>query len=828
MNDIFLEGATPSYFLMAKVAVDKTRYDFDILYSYYVPDEIKHKARAGSRVLVSFGRNREKREGLIISIEKTSTYDEKIKNISELIDDSPILNEEMIKLAIFMKNRYFCTLYEAIRAITPVGAKLKTSKKYKIVSQEYVNALLTKEELSVINILTSKKCATLADISKKMVDFDKDKLEKILKKLIEYDIVEEFSESSNAIKSATAIFVEINNQTSPENIKLTEKQRVVYEFLKNKKDISLKELLYFTGMTSAVVKALEKKDVVRLVTRMHYRTPYRDKVEQKIEKITLTEDQQKSFDYLYDKYKSGKPNVSLLFGVTGSGKTSVFMSLIDKAIEDDKGVIVMVPEIALTPQLTRIFRERFGENIAVFHSGLSAGERFDEWRRIKEKKAKIAIGTRSAIFAPLDDIGLIIVDEEQENSYRSESNPKFHARELAKFRCNEHKCLLVLSSATPCVESYYFASNGIYGLTKINKRYGKALLPKVQIVDMNEEESLTEEKEIFSLDLMRAIKDNLENHLQSVILLNRRGHSTFISCCKCGEVLTCPRCSVSMVYHARNNRFMCHYCGFSQQYDTTCPKCGEDSLRVIGCGTQKVQEKLKDLFPKARILRMDADSINSKFSYEENISKFLQGDYDIMIGTQMVSKGLNFPKVTLACILSADQTLYGEDFRSSERAFSLITQTIGRSGRGDDKGIAIIQTYTPENSIIKLASDQNYERFYDSEIEIRRTMLYPPFSDIVVVSFFGSEEAKAKEDSKFFINILKTALNEKYNEIPISIFGPSAASILKVNDEFRYKIIIKCKNSKKFRNMLSEVYIEFLKRAKRPKISIDVNPNVTV
>ena len=511
---------------------------------------------------------------------------------------------------------------------------------------------------------------------------------------------------------------------------------------------------------------------------------------------------------MYLQYRSGKGGVSLLFGVTGSGKTSVFLRLIDRVREDGRGVIVMVPEISLTPQTISIFRARYGSCVAVFHSGLTLAERLDEWKRVNNGDATIVVGTRSAVFAPFRDIGLIIMDEEQEGTYQSESSPRYRARDVAKYRCAYHKALLVLSSATPSVESYYYAQKGRYTLNVLPARYGQAELPKVDIVDMNRELECGN-RTIFSSTLCEALEQNLKDGRQSILLLNRRGFNTFVSCRACGHVLTCPNCSITLTYHAANQRLMCHYCGFSVPFTRECPVCHEDQVHYTGFGTQRAQQQLTELFPQARILRLDADSTMARFAYDKKLKRFADGEYDIIVGTQMVAKGLDFENVTLVGVLSADQALYGDDFRSYERAFDLLTQVVGRSGRGRYRGRAVIQTFTPENKVIALAAKQDYPEFYREEIELRRAMLYPPFADLCVVGFAGGSEAKVRAASVAFMQKLREMARTEYPELPLRVLNPSPALIGRVNNKYRYKLLVKCRAGRQLREMISRLLVWF-------------------
>ncbi|MBR1779048.1 MAG: primosomal protein N', partial [Clostridia bacterium] len=614
--------------------------------------------------------------------------------------------------------------------------------------------------------------------------------------------------------------------------KLTKRQREVVDLLQEKfKDGAfLKEIQYYLGTSASVIENLEKKGFVNVFYEDFYRDPYKNRpFEVKKEEINLSVEQNEVYASLYDLYMKEKYEVSLLYGVTGSGKTSVFLKLVDKACKDNKGVIVMVPEIALTPQMVNLFKSRYGNKVAVFHSGLSAGERLDEYKKVKRNEANVVIGTRSAVFAPVKDLSLIVIDEEHETTYKSEQTPRYNAKEVAKFRCFHNNGLLILSSATPSVEDFYLAKNGRYHLHKISSRYSSAKLPEVSIVDMNLERE-NGNISSFSRFLIDELARNIENNQQSILLLNRRGYNTFISCRNCKEVISCPNCSISLIYHSANNRLMCHYCGHSTSLPQVCPRCKEPTIKYMGLGIQKAEEELKNLFPNAKILRMDSDSVAGKFSYEKKLNEFLSGNYQIMLGTQMISKGLNFPNVTLVGVLSSDQSLFSDDFRSYERTFSLLTQVIGRSGRFQKTGKAIIQTFSPEHLVINLAKKQDYEKFYNSEIKMRKAMLYPPFVNLCLVGFAATNEKNVLEISQDFLREFISLVKSEYINMPLKVLGPSPANILKLDNKFRYKIIIKCLNNKDFRNLISKLLIKFSDKKVNKNVSlyIDFNPEFVV
>lgn len=816
---------------IAKVAVEGTLYHFDMEFDYIIPENIDTNNLVGSRVLVPFGLGNKKKHGVVFEV-VSEKLDEKIKPIYAVLDKAPLLSVEMISLARWMKRRYYCTLFDAVKTMLPSGINRKLVNYYKL--SDNINFLekfdLNDSEINIIEIL--KKKDKFISYKKLQLETSVDNLDKILLRLKKLGIILQKEDSINKVSDASIKMVSVTDigKVKNLNLKLTQKQKKVYDAIKACSEISVKEVCYYTGVTASVVDSLVKKGIVYYFENQVYRNPYKniEKLYNK-EDILLSDEQKTSFNNLYKEYTSGKASVSLLYGVTGSGKTAVFMKLIEAVRKDKKGIIVMVPEIALTSSLIRQFHQRFGEKVAVFHSGLSVGERADEWKRVKNGDADIAIGTRSAVFAPFENLGLIIMDEEQEYTYKSDSSPRFHARDIAKFRCKQNNTLLVLASATPSIESYYMALNGRYSLNTISRRYGQANLPKVKIVDLNEEINKGNNS-AFSEILIKELVENLQNHKQSIILMNRRGYNTFASCRACNEVLTCPNCSISLTYHSANGRLMCHYCGYSVEFTDECPNCHEHEIRYLGFGTQKIEEDLQKVVPEARILRMDADTTMAKFSHDRKFRLFSEGKYDIMIGTQMVAKGLDFDNVTLVGVLSADQSLYNNDFRSYERTFSLLTQVVGRAGRGNYAGRAIIQTYTPENSVISLAAQQNYDEFYNSEIKMRKAMLYPPFVDLCVICFSGKNQERILSAAKDFFNMLRKLASKDYSELPLRVLEPSQTTIIKLNNKYRYKLIIKFRNSRRFQELISRLLVWFEKDKKYSEVSVyvDVNPDMII
>jgi len=812
-------------YLVAGVAVDRTAYHFDKLYDYVVPQNARDMAKVGCRVMIRFG-NGSLRQGMILRLH-TEEDAAGLKSIDELLDREPVLSPELAELVFQMKDRCFCTLFDACRTMLPTGLSLRVTFDYAL-AQDYRQkaeaAALTETENQIIAYLQQRKKPVRQDRLLKNLGLCEDSL---LIRLTKKDILTRSETVKKRLQDLSIKMVTLCHEDSGR--KLTPMQKEVVDVLNSVGDVSKKEICYFTGVSGAVVDNLVKRGICAYYDA---EPPVPERQEESAaadEDITLISGQQRAYDELLAKYESKTPGAALLYGITGSGKTSVFMKLIDRVKADHRGVICMVPEIALTPQLLHKFTARYGDSVAVFHSGLSLSKRLEEWKRVKNGQASIVVGTRSAVFAPLNDIGLIVMDEEQEYSYKSGANPRFHARDMAKLRCRYHSCLLVLSSATPSVESYYLAQQGRYSLHTLNVRYGSARLPKVITADMNREQAAGNSSG-FSSVLLEEIEKNLSRGEQSIILLNRRGHNTFVACRSCNEVLSCPNCSISLTYHSANNRLMCHYCGYSVPTPRECPGCGSDKLRYSGSGTQKAEQQLQELFPSARLLRLDTDSTMQRYAYEKKLSAFRKGDYDIMLGTQMVAKGLDFPKVTLVGVLSADLMMHSDDFRSYERTFSLLTQVVGRSGRGDIEGRAVIQTYEPENPVIELAAAQDYNAFFDSEISLRQSMLYPPFADICVVAFSGEDRQQTHRASLFFAERLSQLAGSEYAKEPMRVLGPSPALIARVSNRFRYRIIIKCKNNRRMRELLSRLLTEFGKNREFAEVNAfaDIDPDTII
>lgn len=740
---------------IAKIAVSAAIYPIDRPYSYIVPEPLADKAVPGMRVTVPFGRGNRRSEGVVLSVEDESARTD-LKCVEEVLDSEPVFSGEHLKLAMWMRDRFFCTFYEAARAMLPAGMWFRDS----------VRRVGDKVQ----------KFAALAVSSEEAAEYARQK-----------------------------------RMGAP-------RQSAVLEFLSAIGEAPLSEVTSFTGASTQTVNSLEKQGLLITQLREVYRRPARP-TGWDAPPIVLTSEQERAFGGLREMLSSGKPSAALLYGVTGSGKTSVYIRLVEETLKSGRTAIVMVPEIALTPQLMDIFSSRFGEDIAVLHSSLTTGERYDEWKRINAGLVKVVIGTRSAVFAPLKDLGLIVIDEEQEHTYKSENAPRYHARDVAKFRCVHSNALLLLGSATPSVETMYAARTGKYSLFVLSDRFNTHPLPRVLIADMREELKAGNGGAVSSL-LREELQKNIDNGEQSILFLNRRGASSLVMCGQCGYTFECRNCSVSMTYHSVGSRLRCHYCGWSQPVPEECPECG-GKLKFVGVGTQKLEEELGQLFPGVGIIRMDTDTVARAGSHQKLLAKFRDRRVPILLGTQMVTKGLDFANVTLAAVISADQSLYAGDFRAHERTFSLITQVVGRSGRGDKPGRAILQTFTPENYVLKLASDQDYMSFYEQEIDVRRLLSAPPIRDSVTVTVTGLEEAAVLRGCVALSDMLKNAFGSR-----AAVLGPAPAGVTKVNNRYRYRLTLSLTNDHNSREIIRRAIQTFASQKETRKLTVyaDLDP----
>lgn len=808
--------------LFAQVAVENTVYRFDKLFTYAVPVSLQERVVPGVRVEVPFGAGNRGRIGVVFSL--TEEIGQQVKEIKAVLDREPVLSAEMLELVLWMKERYYCTLFEAVKLMIPAGLQFRLRNSY-VLSPEFKNfdrECYTPVQWQLILLLRSAGKSVFSETISGKLGITEDSPD--FSALLEQGIVCKVNTAASKIKDAVSKMV----RPIPEFTgKLTPRQKDVYQTLLDVGEASEKELCYFTGVSSSVVKALTDKGAAEVFEYEVYRRPaHFGEAEEQPQAVQLSASQQEAFDGLLAEYRNQSGNrCALLYGVTGSGKTAVFLKLIQSVRKEGKGVIVMVPEISLTGQAISRFRQSFGDSVAVFHSGLSLGERMDEWKRVRRGEAEIVVGTRSAVFAPVQKLGLIVIDEEQEHTYKSESSPRYDAREVARFRCWKNGAFCLLSSATPSLESCRMAKEGKYGFYRLTARFGEAQMPEVELVDMNFDGAPGESRAIGGR-LSQALIENFRQGRQSIVLLNRRGYHTFASCTSCHQVVSCPNCSISLTYHSANHRLMCHYCGYSVPYSRKCPSCGGDTVSFHGLGTQKAEEQLCELLPEARILRIDTDSVAARFSLEKKLDQFARGEYDVMVGTQMVAKGLDFENVTLVGVLSADQSLYSDDFRSSERTFDLLTQVVGRAGRGKYPGTALIQTFSPENPVLRFACKQDYFGFYEQEAAFRQALLYPPFVDLLVIGFVGQQEQKVKEAASLFLEMLGKLASEEYSELPLRVLRPSPAAVARMGGKYRYKLIVKCRNTRRFREMAERLLLDFGEQRDFQQVTVyaDANP----
>ena len=811
--------------MIAKIAVAAANFAIDKPYSYYVPENLT--VRPGQRVMLPFGRANKRTEGIVLTVENGSA--DKLKAIERCLDETPVLTDSQLRLAAFLRERYFCTFFDAIRVMLPAGLWFRTKLTVTLTEdRSWKEKTLRKEDArAVLELLENMGGQAQEDALRNLIA-DEEALSQVLtyltrKKWVsaQTDYLRKTHDKSEKI-ATLAVPAEEAMAYAERRPKSAAMQRQVLELLCGVGSVAVKDLCYFTGASMATVNRLEEKGYLTLSERPVLRC--REIRPARLDgPLVLNESQQTCFEGLSLQMVQENPGVALLYGVTGSGKTSVYIRLIQVCLERGKAALLMVPEIALTPQLLGLMAAYFGEQVAVLHSSLSAAERYDQWKRVKSGDAKVIIGTRSAVFAPCDP-GLIILDEEQEHSYKSETSPRYSAKEVAIWRGAKENALVLLGSATPSVESMYRAKTGAYQLYTLRERYNGRPLPQVDIVDMREELKLGNDTSL-SIPLREDILRTWDAGKQTILLLNRRGNSRALVCVDCRETPECPRCNVKLTYHSANNRLMCHYCGFSQPVPERCPSCG-GPLKTIGTGTQKVQQELNALFPDMETLRMDTDTVSAVNTHEKILEHFQQENIPILLGTQMVAKGLNLPNVTLVGVLDADLSLYTGGYRAGETTFNLLTQVVGRAGRGDTPGQAVIQTLQPEHQIIRLAAKQDYDGFYDLEIRLRQAQSAPPFGDLAAVTFTGQEEGSVLRGAAKFRDSLNACLRQTpYSEERCAVLGPAPCVVPKVNYNFRYQLTLRCRMSKPLRQLLSYLLRQFSKDQANRGVNafIDVN-----
>ena len=811
---------------MVKVAVSAAPYSIDKPYSYLVPESLAAAAVPGVRVMVPFGRGNKESEGLILA----RVQEPKLpgsKAIRQILDSEPVLDKAGIDLALWMRGRYFCTVFEAVKTILPAGLWYGLREIWSLAMEPEAArsaAVGIPGAWQVLDLL--EKQGGKADI-RVLRDALGDGVEKPLKAMKKAEILTCETDAKRKIADKSHRMVELAVNTE-DAYALTEPKRrsaparyEVVNFLATAGRTPAAEVSYYTGASARTLKAMEKAGLIAFSEEEELRVPSLDDVEPGPE-IVLNEEQQRAFEEILGRVQAAKPSVTLLHGVTGSGKTQVYLRLVQETLALGKTAMVLVPEIVLTPQMMRKFSSYFGSRVAMLHSSLKMTERYDQWKRIRRGEVDVVLGTRSALFAPLKNLGLIIMDEEQEGSYQSENVPRYDAREVAKYLCVREKAALVFGSATPTVETAWAVEQGSYQKALLRRRYNENALPEVLIADLRQE-ILNGNPGLISTPLRQELEKNLAAGEQSILFLNRRGSSRMLLCGECGYVPQCPRCSTAMTYHSANGRLMCHYCGHSEPAADTCPECG-GWMKHVGAGTQKVEEELRELFPEAGILRMDADTTAG--GHEEILQTFERERVPILLGTQMVAKGLDFENVTLVGVLSADISLYVDNYRAAERTFSLLTQVVGRAGRGGKTGRAVIQTYTPGNDVIRCAARQDYDAFYESEIRMRRLRRYPPFADLFTVTVSGTEEGRVLRAAVSVRETLRQLCRRP--ELAAGepeVLGPAPAPVVKVNNRFRYRCTLVGKNDKATREMLAWLQKDFAKDSANRGMNLFVDHN---
>ncbi|MDD4503407.1 MAG: primosomal protein N' [Clostridiaceae bacterium] len=805
--------------LFAEVIVANKCKETDRTYSYLIPKEMEKKVTVGSRVIVPFGMGNKQLEGYVLEVKDSINFSSsRLKSIVRMLDDEPVMSPELVELAKWMKEKYLSYYIDAIQTIVPSPVRTKSSYIIELSDSEDTYEKIAK--LNSNSIMDIVEFIELNGGSVKLGDikeyFSDRKIEYYMKKLLEAGVVQKLQVIGNKIGKKTEKLLYLNEEASIEIRKNAIKQKEIYEWLLSNTGISLAKLKEACGDCDSAVKAMEKKGYIKIVEKDEYR-----KVASKVyseKRHELSEEQRKALENIRCFFSQGRDVV--LHGVTGSGKTEVYLELIEECLSLGKDSIMLVPEISLTPQMVSRFKNRFGDNIAVLHSRLSEGEKYDEWRKIKAGIVKIAIGARSAVFAPFKALGLIIIDEEHEHTYKSETKPKYLTREVGEKRCRLEGANMLMGSATPSIETYYRARMGEIGLAELRSRVNGSPMPEVEVVDMREELK-SGNKTVFSSSLTEAILDNLKSKDQMILFLNRRGHSTFVSCRQCGIVMKCPRCSISLTYHMKSEKLVCHYCGYERDNPTVCPKCKSTKIKYFGVGTQKLEKEFQKKFSVKNVLRMDADTTSKKNSHQEILDKYKRGESNVLIGTQMISKGLDFPDVTLVGVIAADTSLNLPDFRSAERTFQIITQVAGRSGRASKKGRVIVQTYNPEHYSIEYARYHDYKGFYEKEIMLRKELCYPPFSSIANIIISGTIENEVIKYANE-ISILLDADLKQYTGV--EKLGPAAASISRIKNRFRWQIVIKSKSEEILRTILGGLADTCGEGQSNASISMDLNP----
>jgi len=812
--------------MIAKIAVSAANFAIDKPYSYLIPAGME--LRPGMRVIVPFGRSNRRTEGVVIGLETGS--EEKLKAVDRTLDEAPVLTDTMLRLAAFLRERYFCTYFDAVRAMLPSGLWFQTKDTYELTEDLSWQEKQPRQPDAVKLLTVLQNCGGRAEgtVLRQAVP-EEETFEKAIAYLVrkkwitaQRDFAAKASDKTEKI-ATLAIPAEEALEYAHSRPRSAALQRSVLELMCSVGTAAVKEICYYTGAKPATVKRLAEMGFLTLSEKEVLRC-------RQIKPVTLSgplvlkEKQQQVYEGLLTQMGQEKPGVALLHGVTGSGKTAVYIRLIRACLDQGKQAMLLVPEIALTPQLLGLLAAYFGDDVGVLHSSLSTAERYDQWKRVRSGDAKVVVGTRSAVFAPWVNPGIIILDEEQEHSYRSENTPRYNAKEVAMWRGLKENCLVLFGSATPSIETMYHAKNGDYRLYTLKERYNGKALPKVEIIDMRQELQMGNDLSL-SYALQDAIRETADAGKQSILFLNRRGNSRALVCVECGEAPECDRCSTRLTYHSANERLMCHYCGHSQPAPQRCPKCG-GPIKQVGIGTQKVQQQLQGIFEDLAVDRMDADTVSAANPHEKILEHFEKEKVPVLIGTQMVAKGLNLPNVTLVGVLDADLSLYTDSFRAAETTFNMLTQVVGRAGRGDTPGRAMIQTLVPEHKVITLAAQQDYEGFYQMESQLRYVQKYPPFGDLATVVFTGQEEGRVLHGAvKFRDSLCSLLKTPQYQAERCTALGPAPCVVAKINYNFRYRLSLRCRMTKPLRLLLAHLLREFSKDKENRGVSayIDVN-----
>ena len=809
--------------LVARVAVAAAVYSIDRPYDYSVPAAWRETIREGHRVMVPFGAGNRKTEGIVLELQEEETS-RQLKAIAHVFDDDVVLQPQQKALALWMCRRYFCTFFQAANALFPPGVWNRKAETY--LPGELSDEGLPPKKLRILAALRQAgKPLTAGELKKLLQPEDiKKELAQLVKSghvTVQQQFQQNVREKKITMLRLTLPLEQALGQIGKGTLK--ERREKVLRVIHQAGQLPEKEVCYLTGMSTALIRRLVTLGILTAESVQVSRMPKLLKTETP-EPISLNEQQQAAFLRLQQLQQSGKPEAALLYGVTGSGKTQVYIRLIQHTLDQGKNAILLVPEIALTPQMLKKFRLYFRDQVAVMHSGLTATQRYDEYCRIQSGKARVVIGTRTAVFSPLDNLGCMIIDEEQEPTYKSESDPRYHAREVAKYRAAQDNCLLLMGSATPSVESYHAAKAGKYHLLTLPQRYQNTPLPATILADMRGQLREGDPSRI-SRQLLEELQLNLSRGEQSILFINRRGSARMATCIDCGHIPTCENCSVALTYHSRNGRLMCHHCGYSQPMPETCPECGGAHLKLIGSGTQSIEDELQELLPEARILRMDADTTEGRVSHEKLLDSFAKGKADILLGTQMVAKGLDFDNVTLVGVLEADLSLYCGDYHATERTFSLLAQVVGRAGRRTRPGRAVIQTYTPEHPVIQAAAAQDYDAFYEQEILTRQALKAPPFADQFVFRFGGTDEHTVQQAAQVFAKALATQLAQTPDVEP-TVLGPVPAPIAKLNKRYFYTVSFRGRATNNSRALVSRMLAAYDRwpGSRSLTVSADIDP----